>query len=414
MSQIGHEWNARRPSPTRSWPHGRTSGQSRRQPLGPKRLLGVAWRLALATAIVSACGKMAFDLYSQPWALFDYRGDLYNAATAILHGHSPYRPGVLAHLAAMRRHYGVEDPVFAVPVYPAPILVAAVPFGLLPMWLGGVIFVLLSAGALVWGLRLLGVTDWRCLALALVSWPALFGLWLGTLSPLLVLGCAIVWRSRDRAVRCAATLTAMVLAKLFPWPLLIWPAITRRWRTLALVGVMALAASLGAWALIGFHSLVDYPHMLSTLSYVEQHAGVSLCATLISFGLSPGTAAALALLAAGALLLVAWRVARRPGGAPNAFGLVVIAALTASPLVWAHYEVLLFVPIALLSPTLSAIWFVPVLSAIVPWPHFHAPAEMLMWPVLQAVLVVQLCRPVRPAFGAAAVLLEPTAGEAAT
>ena len=362
--------------------------------LGIRGLLAAGWRLTLVSTILTMAGLLVLGLGAHPRLLFDFRGDLYSAAVAILHGHNPYRIEYLNHLAWLKRHGGTVPPAFAVPVYPAPVLLASVPFGLIPLWLGGALFVAASIAGVIWALRLFGVRDWRCIALVLISWPCLFGLWFGTLSPLLLLGAALAWRSRERAARCASAIAALVLTKIFPWPLAFWPLLTRRWRTFVLAIALMAGTSLAAWAVIGLHSLGTYPHVLSTLSYVEQNAGVSLTTTLIAFGAAPSLAQLLALASAGALAAAAWRLARRGDvGLRTAFGLLVIAALTAAPLVWVHYEVLLFVPIALISPSLSPIWFVPLLSAFVPVPNFHDHLQMLLWPCLQGLVVVRLLRP---------------------
>lgn len=360
--------------------------------LGLRGLWGASWRLALITTLIGLTVYLGVGLSLRPRFLFDFRGDLFNAATAILHGHNPYRPDYVARLANIVRHNGGVNPAFAVPVYPAPILLVSVPFGLVPLWLGGSLFVLMSAVGLIWGLRLLGVRDWRCLVLAVISWPSLFGLWYGTLSPLLVLGAGIAWRSRERTWRCAGSLASMVLAKVFPWPMMAWPLIQRRWRTFGVLVALAAVSGVAAWSVIGLHSLLTYPRMLSNLSFVEDRAGVSIYAAFLSFGIGHSAALALALVVAGGLVGAAWRMARRPGGAANAFGLLVLAALTASPLVWVHYEVLLLVPIALLSPNLSLMWFLPVLTGLVPVPAFSSHSQMLMWPAIQAVLAVALWR----------------------
>ena len=65
------------------------------------------------------------------------------------------------------------------------------------------------------------------------------------------------------------------------------------------------------------------------------------------------------------MLALARRLASGPEGDRRAFGLAVIAALTATPIVWEHYMVLLFVPIALMSPRLSRAWLIPVVPGIV-------------------------------------------------
>jgi hypothetical protein len=377
------------------------TSELRRPRLGVRGLLAAAWRVTLVAVILAMAGLLVYGLSAHPRFLFDFRGDLYNAAQSILHGHNPYRVDYLNHLAWLKRHAGSVPPAFAVPVYPAPVLLASVPFGLVPVWLGGGLFIAASIAGVIWGLRLFGVRDWRCIALVLVSWPCLFGLWFGTLSPLLLLGAAIAWRSRERAARCAGAVASLVLTKIFPWPLAFWPLLMRRWRTFALTVALMAASSLAAWVVIGIHSLGTYPHVLSTLSFVERNAGVSLTTSLIAFGVPPSLAELLALVCAGALAAAAWRLARRGEIAlRSAFGLLVMAALTAAPLVWVHYEVLLFVPIALISQSLSPIWFVPLLSAFVPVPNFHNHLQMVLWPCLQGLVVVGLLRAVRdPAAG---------------
>jgi len=323
--------------------------------------------------------------------LFDFNGDLYGAGQAILHGHNPYDPGYLAALAATKRAGGIVPSAFAVPVYPAPLLIAAVPFSLLPHLLSGLLFLVLMVGAMISGLRLLGVRDWRCIALALASWPFLFGLDVGALGPAIVLGIGVAWRFRARSWTPAIAIASVVVAKLFPWTLLVWLLVTRRFRTLALAIVIGTVSVVAAWAVIGFAGMSEYPRMLANLSFLERGSGVSLVALLLGAGVSGAVAEITALAAAALMLCLAYRFARRPDGGRRALGLAVIAALTASPLVWAHYLVLLFVPIALFSPRLSAIWFVPLLSDLLAKPNTHSLIQMLFWISLEAAVALYIC-----------------------
>lgn len=138
------------------------------------------------------------------------------------------------------------------------------------------------------------------------------------------------------------------------------------------------------------------PHMLVLVSYIGERRASSLVAFLLSVGLSMPVARLVALICAAGLLGAAWRVARRADGDRRAFGLAVMAALTATPVVWPHYLVLLFVPIALLSPRLSAMWFLPMLAGLVPLPLAH-PHIWASLPdlVIELAVVVQLCSPLR-------------------
>jgi hypothetical protein len=281
-----------------------------------------------------------------------------------------------------------------------------VPLSLLPYWLAVVVFSILSVAAMAVGLWLLDVRDWRCYALAVISWPFAYGVELGALGPLLVLGMAVIWRWRDRLWPPAIALATIVIAKVFPFPLATWLLMTRRYRQLLLAIALGVAVTLTAWAALGFAGLAQYPAMLSNLSFIQEGRSDSLVAALLAAGISARAAQLLALLAAGGVLGLAWRLTRIPGGQRRAFGLAVMAALTASPIVWDHYLVLLFVPIALLRPGYSRLWLVPLsgpivlaLSAlVVPMGHVlpaatsHNTRMAIITLGLEALVVFTLCR----------------------
>jgi glycosyl transferase family 87 len=351
-------------------------------------------RVALGVILASALVLITIvRLKSTGGFLFDFKGDLYGAGRAILHGQDPYHPSYLATLAA-RVHAGATvSPTFASPVYPAPSLVAAVPFAVLPFLPSGLLFLALMVAAMICGLRLLGVDDWRCIAVALVSWPFVFGLDLGAVGPVLVLGAGVAWRFRHRTWPPATAIASVVVAKLFPWTLLVWLCVTRRFRVLALTLAIFAVAVLGAWAIIGFASLTAYPRMLADLSVVEQRAGVSLVSALMVSGVSSALAELLAFAVASALLTAAYHVARRPEGDAQALSLAVIAALIASPIVWPHYFVLLYVPIALMSPRLTAWWFAPLVPMVVSAPTADTLIQILPWLLLVVAVTTLAFRP---------------------
>jgi hypothetical protein len=324
--------------------------------------------------------------------LYDFRGGLYGAGHDIVRGHNPYRAAYLEHQAALKRAGSEPETVISVPVYPAPALVAAVPFSLLPYRLAGALFSLLSIGALLAALRLLGVSDWRCFGVAFASWPVLHGLMLGALTPLLLLGAAIAWRHRSRLWAPAFALASIIAAKLFPWPLGLWLLATRRFRAVALTGALTALGFLAAWAVIGFAGLAEYPRMLANLSFVSEGVGVSLVAALLALGIATAAAKAAALALAMAILGLAWQAARRPDGDRRAFGLAMIAALAASPMVWPHYLALVFVPIALASPRLSALWFTPLLAYLAPVAQTTGrPWEIVPYLAIAALVGRRLC-----------------------
>jgi hypothetical protein len=347
--------------------------------------------LFVGVPVALTLGILGAGFVKRPF-LYDFKGGLYSAGHDIAHGQNPYRAAYLERQAALKRAGHDPTTVFSVPVYPAPALVAVVPLSLLPYPVAGALFALLSIGALLGALWFLSVRDWRCYGLAFTSWPVIHGLMLGAVSPLLVFGAAAAWRYRDRLWPSAIAIACLISAKLFPWPLAIWLLVTRRIRAFALTATLALVVTLVAWAAIGFAGLADYPRMLSNLSFVSEGAGVSAVAGMIALGLPAVTAKAAALVLAALIIGAAWFLSRRSDGGRRAFGLTVIAALVASPMVWPHYFALLLVPIALASPRLSLLWFIPLFACVAPYPQTTGrPWEIALYLAIAVVPLWRLC-----------------------
>ncbi len=329
------------------------------------------WRILLLGPLLAAGPVLVRNgvaAHGEP-LLYDFRGGLYDAGRAILHGRHFYEPGFLARQVAIMRAGGIglgelNTRAFSIPVYPALANLLVVPLALLPFWLAGALFTVACAAAMAGGLWLLGVREWRCFALALSSWPFLFGALLGAVGPLLVLGAGVAWRWRHRVLAPALAIAAIIAVKVFPWTLAVWLLVTRRRRAFLVCAAACLALSVGAWMAIGWEGLAQYPRMLSDLTLLQEGRAVSVATVLVIAGVAPAAAAAVALLLAGALLVLAWRLAGGPDGDRRAFGLAVLAALCATPIVWEHYMVLLFIPVALASPRLSALWLAPLASPL--------------------------------------------------
>jgi glycosyl transferase family 87 len=269
---------------------------------------------------------------------------LYQAGREYLHLQSPYVSGSLAELTS-RENF----------VYPLPIAAIFAPLSLMPYGVAAATFVGIGALCLVLTLRLLGVRDWRCYAAVLVGIPAFEGVGLGTLSPLLALLLALLWRYRDRDPIAIPVVTFLVLAKLFLWPLFLWLLITRRFRAAAL-SVAACAVSVLVFSLpVGLGALTHYPVLLRSLSSFEAPMSMSLLS--LGQGLSGSYAVGIAITAAAGLALVGGMLAAaRNRDELRAFALSIVAALALSPIVWNHYLLLLFVPLALTRPRFSVIW----------------------------------------------------------
>jgi len=280
---------------------------------------------------------------------FDYR-PLWEASRHLFHGTSPYPA---PHAAALH-----DEQQF---VYPPLAAVLAAPLAVFPFGVAAAVLAIIELGATALTLRVLGVRDWRCYGVTLLWYPVIQNFLIGSITSLLALGLAILWRHRDdRRVGTLVSAT-VIAAKVFLWPLAFWLAATRRWLTALYAAALAFAAVAVSWALFGFAGLTSYPRLLDELSRLEAWKSYSAVAFGLMLGLSTGEARALAILAGalvlGAVVLVGLR--RTSDSDRQAFVLAIAAAFLFSPIVWTHYLALLVVPIAITRRTLTPLWFVP-------------------------------------------------------
>ncbi len=305
---------------------------------------------------------------------FDYK-PLWEASRHVFHGDSPYP---LPHASALRNEQQF--------VYPPIAAVMAAPFAVLPFIVAAILFAAVEVVATVLTLRVLGVRDWRCYGLALLWLPVIENILIGSISSLLALGLAVAWRYRDSRWTAPLVIAAVISAKVFLWPVLLWLVATRRSMAATRALVIAVVAILGSWALIGFAGLGSYPQLLDVLSRLEQWKSYSAVAFGLVLGLSAGESRALALVACAVVLVgVVLSVRLRPGNPDadrQAFILTIAAAFLFSPIIWMHYLAILVVPIALTRRTLTPLWFVPLAMWATPGQsHGHA------WQVTLGLLV---------------------------
>jgi hypothetical protein len=313
----------------------------------------VYWLGPLITAIAVVQATYAFGV--------DFRATIYDPGQALLAGHSPY-PGASVHALVGR-------PTF---VYPPLLLWLDAPISLLPYHAAEVVWTFLLAGAIALGIRLAGVRDPRCYAVALLCLPTVDGLAVGNVTLLLVLGLAAAWRWRDRALVCGAVVGVVVAVKLLLWPLGVWLLFTRRFRALGVAAAVGAMAVFGSWALIGFAGLADYPKLLNIVSSTTAGPRAYSILALVKLAGGSGTAGALLERAVGlAVLAYGARVVRRRDGDRRAFSAVIVAALIISPVVWIHYFTLLLVPLALIAPRFGPAWALVSLYFPVLWLPLH-------------------------------------------
>lgn len=295
---------------------------------------------------------------------FDFHGGIWSAAQDLLHGATPYRPGRLDAIVSHVQAGAPAPRTIELPVYPPVVMLLLAPLGLLSPDAANLVFVAALIPTPAVALWLLGVRDYRCYAVTYLCVPVIFGIQIGTLSPLLMLGLAALWRWRDRALVVGGVMCALICAKLFLWPMLVWLAATRRWRAGIYSIALTAAATLGGWAAIGFADMRIYPHMLSSLSSIEQSQGYSAVAAAEALGAGAGVARAAAVALGLILLGLTWQRAGRDE--VGAFTLAICASLVLSPIVWLHYLTLLMVPLALRYRTLSWPWLVPLALWLTP------------------------------------------------
>jgi alpha-1,2-mannosyltransferase len=317
----------------------------------------------------------------------------WKAAREIGDGQTPYDPAGLDHLrraAEQNLAHPQKDQAWA--AYPPALYVLLVPFGLLPWPVAAAIVMPLLALTPYLALRVMGVRDWRCYAAAYGSIPVAHSILMGTISTALMLGLALVWRGRSTIAAGAA----IVVAKLFVWPVAVAVVALQGIRRAALLTAVALAAAVASWAVIGFADITRYPAMLSDLSAAEAHDSFSPTGFAYAMGAPPALGTYLGIAFGLVLLALALRAGLR-GRRDRCFTLVIVAALAMSPIVWTHYLVLLFLPLAARYPRFNVVWLVP-LGFYLGQPlaaNGDALAYLASWPCIAIIVLASL----RPAAG---------------
>ena len=298
------------------------------------------------------------------------------ASKAVLHGHSPYvipSPGALAKFDTF--------------VYPPATAFLFSPLAVVPYSAAKIMILVLSVASILAALRFLGVEDWRCYGIAVVSAPVVNSIALGAFSSFLLVGAAATWHYRDRATVAGVVGALTAASKLFLWPLGLWLLVTGRRRAACIFALTAVGMIVAGWAAIGFAGFRSYPHLLHLLTDIEAHKSFSIVALV---GLSGAASTVLSVLLAAALVAAVVAAGRSADGDRRAFAVAVLGTLVATPVVWMHYYALLFVPIALYRPRLSAVWAVPVVLWLVPSTY----SEGVTWRILLglgSVAVVASC-----------------------
>jgi hypothetical protein len=303
----------------------------------------------------------------------------YEAGGDVLAGQSPYPPVDPIVLASEKAF-----------VYPAAAAWGLAPLAALPYWLAATIWLVVCLGAMPFALWILGVRDWRCYGAALCSAPILHGVIVGAISSLLALALAVVWRWRDRLWIVAPLVAAIVVSKVFLWPIGLWLLATRRTQSAFAAAGLAIITAVIGWAAIGFAGLADYPQTLAMLSEILQEKGYSPVALALSVDAPEGAARVLAVTLGALAMAATWVLGHRRGVRNDlaSLSMALAAALLLSPIVWTHYLAVVFVPIAIMRRSLSGLWILPLLLWLSP-----AQSDGETWRIVVGLVValVPLC-----------------------
>lgn len=298
-------------------------------------LLGVAAVLVLALLASAGSDRLAADFHE---SYLDAAGD-------VRAGNSPY----------------ANADAFPY-LYPPLLAELVVPLTFLPENAASMFALVVSIAAVMGAVALVGVRDVRCFAAVAIWAPTWNAFEMANITAVLALLAALVWRYREERWRSAGVLGASLALKLVLGPLVVWAAATRRLGTAVLASAVALALTLASWAAIGFAGLTSYSDRIHEFSFAKTYSLVGITAAL---GVDP-IVGHVAMLGAGAALLIAVAVLGRRGDETRAFTCAIVAALVLSPVVWLHYLALLVVPLGISRPNFAPIWLLPIVLWVCP------------------------------------------------
>jgi len=320
--------------------------QVRRREAASWRSFGLALSniLVFLVFLIAAVAAVAYFrlIASTSTVGVDFRATLYLSAKAVMHGVNPYP----APAAVTSSSYPA--------VYPPPVILAAMPFALLTYHAAIATWEVLLAIALVLGLAVCGVRDWRCYVAAGLSFPVVNGLASGNVSLVIAGLCGFAWAWRH-SLRGSLVLAATLVIKPILWPLIVWHLLRHRYRRALETASFAAVACLVGWALIGFRGLTAYPALLRADTRVAAHNGISVVRILISAGFTVGLASVIGAVMGALLIWLAWR----KGDDLDLFAAGMATALVTSPIVFAHYFTVLLIPLAIRHPRFSWLWLIP-------------------------------------------------------
>jgi glycosyl transferase family 87 len=273
----------------------------------------------------------------------DFHNEIYPEAKVLLRGESPF-PDETADLSHGSNH-----------IWPPLVGYAAAPLTALSPGAADIVIVLVGIACFGAALWIVGVRDWRVFGAASLWGPVIGEMRTAHLSLILCLLAAVVWRTREQKTVAGLTLGLAIALKFFLWPLAVWLASLRRWREAAIAAATAAASLL---LLLPFIGILEYARLLRRLGATFDQDAFTPYGLLVQADVPSATARVVGLAIGIGVLALAWR--RR------SFALFVAAALLLSPIVWLDYFALTAIPLAVVRPTFSWVWLIPILTFGIP------------------------------------------------
>ena len=232
--------------------------------------------------------------------------------------------------------------------YPPPFVMLAAPFSVFGFDVGNWLWIGFLLVCWAVGTAIIPVSPaarWTVLLLGAIGWPLIFGIRIGQVTPVLYLVFAVGWRNLERPTWLGASVAVGAMLKLQPGLLAVWLLAQREWRALIVAGVVggsvaAIAAAVGLWDWVGFLTLLR-----SLTNAVDIPVNMAIGATLRSLGLDLELARTIQTLNTVVIILVVLLAGLRLPKTPG-FLVALIGSQLISPIVWAHYALLLLLPVA--------------------------------------------------------------------
>ncbi|PDW04634.1 glycosyltransferase family 87 protein [Candidatus Viridilinea mediisalina] len=346
-----------------------------------QRPSGIIWLLCLALLVAYWGQSFWNQLYIHPDLTLDL-GIYLEAGREILAGRNPYAT------------FGLDELIIGVSfVYPPASLPVFAVLALLEpshaerFWLLGNLVIYLIALLGIYAALPQQAPRWALVALLGLGFgfaPFWEHVAIGQINSLILMGMALfMLGQRNRAYGWVGdlSLALVILIKLTPGILLLWPLLRGDWMRLVRIGALLLLLCLPSLAIFGITPWQQFANiapqllagtprnpynqaLVAQLVVLTEHAS---SAERIALGLGRG----FTLMLLGSWVLVAWRRrSHHDDGSALAYGVAVVTL--ASSLIWYHHLIFLAIPLA--------------------WLGFAAPTAWMRWSALLAIGLMQISR----------------------